>query len=336
MPRRPQINWCFEAIRLGELLPLQRAEPAVLMEAERHGGELWAVALSGGADSLALLLWLWRHWPTQRGQLVALHFNHRLRGRAADRDAEFCRKVCRSLGVHLKIGKWVRPPRAPNEAQSRAARQAYLGKELERLGARVLWLAHQQDDVAETMLMRLARGSSAAGLAAPRPACRLNDGVWRLRPFLTWKKAELEMALAEARLPWQQDETNFTGRFFRNRVRNEVIPLWLAAAQRDVVAGAALTRRLLEEDDTALESWLAEICPWRGKVLLLEKLVGKPRALWRRALRQWLLRICVDTDLSRQGFEQLLSAVEKGREMRLSIGEGFAVTVAGELTWRRQ
>jgi len=77
--------------------------------------------LSGGADSLALLLLLWAHWPERRARLVALHFNHRLRGAAADADERFCRRVCRSLGIRLQVGRWKNRRLEASEAEARAA-----------------------------------------------------------------------------------------------------------------------------------------------------------------------------------------------------------------------
>jgi tRNA(Ile)-lysidine synthase len=109
------------------------------------------------------------------------------------------------------------------------------------------------------------------------------------------------------------------------------------AAQRDAIAGAARSRALLEEDDVALEAWLAEINPFRRRgVLALSALVGKPRALLRRALHRWLLSQPHAGDLSRQAFDSLLDAIEVGKATRHSIGrEGFAVTNGRELVFER-
>ena len=83
---------------------------------------------------------------------------------------------------------------------------------------RLLWLGHQQDDIAETMLMRLARGSGSAGLAAPRPRQAMSDGRFHLRPLLTLKKAKIVAALRAAGASWREDATNARGDFFRNRI----------------------------------------------------------------------------------------------------------------------
>jgi tRNA(Ile)-lysidine synthase len=99
-------------------------------------------------------------------------------------------------------------------------------------GAVVLWTGHQKDDIAETLLMRLARGAGPAGLAAPRPVSLRDDGRIFLRPLLTLGKSELAGALADAGLNWREDATNATRDHFRNRIRYEVLPRWQDAAFR--------------------------------------------------------------------------------------------------------
>lgn len=327
--------WQCRAAALAERLPRERLHPAVRAWAGSRRVAAqgpWAVALSGGADSLCLLLLLWAHWPGRRRRLMAVHFNHRLRGRAADADERFCRKVCGGLGVRSAFGHWRRARRDPSEEEARVARFGFFHRALRRAGARALWLGHHQDDIAETMLMRLARGSGAAGLSAPRPVQRVDDRV-HLRPLLLLKKGEIMAALRVAGIPWREDRTNTSGGFFRNRVRRHVVPAWQKAAGRDAVAGAALARELLEEDDQALEAWLDALRPFRsGRLLDVASLAGRPRALIRRALRRWLAAQPRAGDLSRQGFEDLLAAVTSGRPARRSLGRyGFAVIRGGLL-----
>ncbi len=311
------------AARLAALIPRERLDAAALAWAESAPPRgIWGVGFSGGADSLALLLLLWVHWPERRGRLRVLHFNHRLRGAAARADARFCRTVARTLGVDYVSGSWRGARAGASEATARAARLAFFAEH-----ARAVWLGHQQDDIAESMLMRLARGSGTGGLAAPRPVQRQPRGRVHLRPLLTLKKAELEAALREAGAEWREDATNAESLYFRNRVRHAVIGPWVEAAGRDAVAGAARSRMLLEEDERALEAWLDALAPLdaRGD-LRLDALAGKPRALWRRALHRWLVRHPAAGEPSRQAFESLLAAVEVGKRTRRSLGrDRFAV-----------
>ncbi len=283
----------------------------------------WGVGFSGGADSLTLLLLLWSHWPERRARLRALHFDHRLRGVESRADARFCRQVCVKLGIRLTVGKW--PGRHPDasEAEARAARMAFFVRQ-----ARVVWLGHQQDDIAESMLMRLSRGSGTGGLAAPRPVQVVAGGRVHLRPLLPLKKAEVLAALRTAGVAWREDSSNAGEKFLRNRVRGSVLPRWVEAAQRDALAGAARSRLLLQEDDEAIEAWLEELQPLDAAGRLqLTRLAGKPRALWRRALHLWLAGTPRGTDLSRQAFEALLAALLAGKATRHSLGNhGFGVT----------
>lgn len=336
--KKSDSDWPAKAARVGELLPPTRWHPAVLFAAKRSKKTVpWCVACSGGADSLALLLSLWANFPERRERLVALHFNHRLRGRAADADAKFCRKVCRALGVRIRVGVWRAAPKNASEAEARVARHGFFSREMKRLGAKQLWLAHQLDDIAETMLMRLARGSGTGGLAAPRPVQAMPDTRQHWRPLLTATKQQILSALRQAGVSWREDATNAGEDFFRNRVRRNVLPAWVQASGRDAMAGAALTRERLEEDDAALESWLDQLAVLKRGELNLELLQGTPRAVWRRALHRWLLAVGPDTDLSRQGFARLLLALEAGRSTRFSLGAtAFAVIRKRRLTLKKR
>jgi tRNA(Ile)-lysidine synthase len=339
MKARP-VDWPAAAARAGRLIPRGRLHPAVLAWADaRPAAERWAVALSGGADSVALLLLLWAHWPGRRARLLALHFDHRLRGAESAADARFCAGACAALGVPLVSGRWAPPRSAPGGAEARSARFDFFEREMARRRMRVLWLGHQQDDVAETMLMRLARGSGGAGLAAPRPVHALGPARaggaprFHARPLLAVKKLEIARALRSAGAPWREDSSNRRGVHFRNRLRLEVIPRWVRAAQRDALSGAALSRELLEEDDRALEAWVDFLGPVGADgSLAVARLAGRPRAVVRRSLHRWLLLQPGAGGLSRQGFEALLRAVERGAPVRHSIGpKGFAVIRAGRM-----
>ena len=247
------------------------------------------------------------------------------------------KQVCAALGVTFISGRWRASHKDASEAEARAARFDFFRREMDRRSIRHLWLGHQQDDIAETMLMRLARGSGIGGLAAPRPAQKMSGSRWHLRPMLALKKKEIVGALRAVGATWREDASNVGGDFFRNRVRRSVVPAWVRAAQRDALAGAALSRGLLEEDDLALEEWLSELCPARKDGGLdVKKLAGKPRALARRALHRWLLAQPRAGELARQGFEALLRAVERGAPTRHSLGrEGFAVIRGGVLRFER-
>ena len=338
MKRKPRIDWPLVATKFAMQISHDALHPDAMLPAlAEHRREQrrsfraparWAVAFSGGADSLALLLVLWADGAGRWGRkFVVLHFNHRLRGHAANADEKFCARVCAELGVTLVTGRWREARKGASEAEARTARMEFFSREMSRRKLRLLWLGQQQDDIAETFFMRLARGSGTAGLAAPRPAQRMPGGRWHLRPLLTLKKAEIVAALRKAGATWRVDGSNAGRDFFRNRVRRDVLPAWQRAAERDALGGAARSRELLEEDDVALEAWLAELRPLAANGSLdLRRLAGKPRGLVRRAVHRWLLAQPGEIRISRQAFDTLLESIARGRTTRQSMGpERFAV-----------
>lgn len=327
-------NWTAAAALVGGALPPARwaARVRTWLEREADAGP-WGVALSGGADSVALLLALVgaRRAGALGGgppELFALHFNHRLRGAEAEADAAFCRELCATLAVPLHVGMapWTEGSDI-SEAEARDARLAFFDETVRAAGARVLWLGHQRDDVVETLLLRLARGSGSRGLAAPRPVQRLADGRVRLRPLLDWPKRELEAMLRTAGAAWREDASNHGDAYFRNRLRRHVVPAWDAATPNELGAAAARSRALLEEEDDALEAWVDRVLPTpAAPELALEPLRATPVAITRRALHRWLGGQGLGSVLTSAAFDELLAAVRAARSARFSAGaERFLV-----------
>lgn len=334
-------DWTGIATRLAASLPRSSLHPRVLawLATRADGGGVWHLALSGGADSVCVLLLLWAHWPEHRRRLRALHFNHRLRAQASDEDALFCEDLCAGLGLPLLAGQWDAPPAHASEALARAARLGFLESALRHRRGRVLWTGHQADDVAESMFMRLARGSGSAGLSAPRPVQFLPGGRVNLRPLLGLSKEVLCSALHTAGGHWREDASNTSGQYLRNRIRKDVLPAWNRANEgRDALAGALLSRELLEEDEEALQSWLDASGALPGNAEVdLRRLAGLPRALVRRAVLRWLGETPYRGDLSRQGLELLIDACVAAQSTRFSLGRnGFALIRRGLLRFESQ
>ena len=184
-----------------------------------------AAAVSGGADSMALLLLLRALQPEFGYTLSACHVNHGLRGKAADRDEAFVRDACKALGVPLRVfhaaelaGEVGAPPPHAGEDWARRLRYACFAR-LRGEGIDAVATAHTANDQAETLLLRLARGTGLHGAAGIRP----RRGCY-LRPLLCLTRADTEAVCQAAGQPWVTDETNDTDAYARNRLRRAALP----------------------------------------------------------------------------------------------------------------
>ena len=184
-----------------------------------------AAAVSGGADSMALLLLLRQLQPVFGYTLSACHVNHGLRGQSADRDEAFVRAECARLGVPLQVfhaasltGQVGAPPPHPGEDWARRLRYAAFAQ-LTGQGIDAIATAHTANDQAETLLLRLARGTGLHGAGGIRP----KRGCY-LRPLLCLTRAETEAVCRAAGQAWVTDETNVTDAYARNRLRHSALP----------------------------------------------------------------------------------------------------------------
>jgi tRNA(Ile)-lysidine synthase len=293
------------------------------------GGETVLVAVSGGADSVALLHVLLALAPAWRLALHVLHVDHGLRADSA-RDAEVVQALGARLGVPVHVAP-VTVGAGSQEAAARAARYAALEAWADRLGATRIATGHTADDQAETVLMRLLGGAGVRGLAAIPP---VRGRV--IRPLLETRRQALRDALAAAGLPWVEDPTNRDPAFLRNRVRHELLP-WLAAAQDgDVVPALARTARLAREAVDALEGTAAEalarlaVVEPGGFTLSRAALGGLPAPVAAEALRQAAVRLGSRAPLrawAHRGLRRALAPTPPRRPFRLG---GVTVEVSGD------
>ena len=180
-----------------------------------------AAAVSGGADSMALLLLLRQLQPRFGYTLSACHVNHGLRGQSADRDEAFVRAECVRLGVPLRVfhaAELALPPAHAGEDWARRLRYTAF-VQLQGQGIDAIATAHTANDQAETLLLRLARGTGLHGAGGIRP----RRGCY-LRPLLCLSRAETEAVCRAAGQPWVTDETNDTNAYARNRLRHSALP----------------------------------------------------------------------------------------------------------------
>lgn len=290
-------------------------------------GETLLVALSGGADSVALLDALVLLSRPRGFRLVAAHLDHRLRPGSAQ-DAAFCAELCLRLGVPLRVGAADVRARAERERggleqAARRERYAFLRAVRRQEQAAAIALAHTQDDQAETLLLRLLRGSGAQGLGA----MRLHSGDL-LRPLLGVSRQEVLDHLRERSLPWREDPTNADPALRRNRVRHELLPYLEQRFNPRVRATLARAAALLADEAALLraqaEGLLGRIGREQEQGLALRRtgLAQAPPALVRAALRQALA--------SHGGLRQVGSAhVERALRLALGPASGGWVPLPG-------
>ena len=206
------------------MTPLQAALRRSLRElGTPRVGETLLCALSGGPDSVALVHALALASPRMGFRVIAAHLDHGLRPDSGQ-DAEFCLDLCERLGVSLHTGNADVRLRARRDGQglesaAREERYAFLRGVARSQGAVAIAVAHTRDDQAETLLLRLLRGSGSVGLGAMRARRgRL------IRPLLGVSRAQVLSHLGSHGLSWREDPSNSDLTLLRNRVRHELLP----------------------------------------------------------------------------------------------------------------
>lgn len=248
-------------------------------------------AVSGGADSLALLFLAHAH-----GLVVqAIHVDHGLRADSST-DADVIRPITEQLGIELQVHT-IAVEDGPNlEARARDARYALMPVDV--------MTGHTQDDQAETLLINLLRGAASQGLGGMRPGTT--------RPLLNVRRSETHAVCEAMGVTPVVDSTNTDPRFLRNRVRAELLPLMANLSRRDPAPLLARTADLLRADNDLLDALAADIDPTDAIAL-----ATAPLPLARRAIRQWLANP-YPPDLAT--IERVLS-VARGDVLACDIGE---------------
>lgn len=298
-------------------------------------GDLVLAAVSGGADSVALLHVLHR----LHIKLTVAHLHHGIRGAAADADAAFVHRLARKLGVPLIEERVDVPARAKAtgvslEMAARAARYEFFTRIARQLGAAAVAVAHTADDQAETVLLRLARGAGPQGLGGMEPVSQ-RDGLKIIRPLLGIPRATLIAFLEEHRLRWREDATNRDPHFLRNRVRHEILPLLEKRLNPQIRTALLRTAEILREENALLDSLagraLSLKAPRRAAparpTLVVQKLTVLPLPLQRRILRLWLMRAGLTAErLDFEAVDAPLTLLKSTRGTRsVEIGDGWRI-----------
>jgi tRNA(Ile)-lysidine synthase len=267
--------------------------------------EAVVVAVSGGADSVALLLALDELIKSGRLKLdiFVAHLDHRLRGKASDADARWVMALARRLGHTAKIGRVDVKRRAAKtgdnlEQAARLARYEFLEKTARTVRAKVILTAHTMDDQAETVLLNLLRGSGAGGLGGVEPVRPIASAseILLARPLLSWAlRQDTEDFCRQRGVEFRTDEMNIDEKFARVRVRRQLLPL-MQTFNPKLVAGLTRTAELLREDHSALDQGAARLLELSlepgmdANTVRFDLLAASPPALRRRALRLWIVQ----------------------------------------------
>lgn len=265
--------------------------PAVLHPA--LVGRRVAAAVSGGADSVALTLWLHNFATRPRAEVVfagIIHVNHHLRGGESDADAAFCRELAQQLNVPIDVvDAPVMAGGGSPEAHARRLRYAAFTSAAARLNAAVVCTAHTADDQAETVLLRLLRGAGLRGVSGIR---EVHERF--VRPLLGSRRDRLRDALRQAGASWREDASNADLAIPRNRVRHELLPHLERVAAEIAPGGVEALARFAAcaaDDEQFLEAAATELAALivkevdAGRSVTRDALNDAPPALARRVVR---------------------------------------------------
>ena len=270
-----------------------------------RAGERVGTAVSGGADSVALLRLLLELRDELGVVLAAVHVNHQIRGAEADADQHFVAELAAKYNLPLHALSADTPAHAAEhhlslEAAARELRYEHFRRLLANGVLDKVATAHTLDDQAETVLLRLARGAGVTGLAGIYPKWSVGSGrgpaalsAAIIRPLLETRRPELLSYLENLKQPWREDASNLDPRFARNRVRHKVLPLLESELNPRVTELLAETAEIARAEE---HYWAAEVCRVLPQVwtaasgcgqgcLQIAQLHRHPLALQRRLVR---------------------------------------------------
>lgn len=250
----------------------------------------YLVGISGGRDSVALLHWLLAH---EYKNLILCHFNHRLRGSSSSRDAKFVQNLAAKYELTLETGSadvraLATQQKNSIETVARQARFGFFVQIAKKKGTQTIFLAHHADDLVETFLMNLFRGSGTTGLSAMREVStrRMDDiELTIVRPFLGIWRYEIDEYVRGQRLKFREDESNKDLAALRNRIRNRIIPYLEKTLARNIRASIWRAAMIAAEEEDWIENQLPQTS---GDDLPVAKLRDLPVALQRREILKWL------------------------------------------------
>jgi len=303
----------------------------VLADIQKHhmlerGGKV-ILGLSGGADSVALLHVLLALRPLLAPAVTCVHIHHGLRGASADADERFCQVLCERLAVpfisrRVDVALYAAENGLSVEEAGRMLRYAVFEEIRQSENAQKIAVAHHLNDQAETILMRLVRGTGAAGLAGIPPV----RGVI-IRPMLGIPRAEIEAYCAANGIAYRTDETNADERYTRNKIRHALLPLIEREMNPSALWTLARMASLAAEENEALERFAEQAfaaCV-SNDTIHIPQLSAQPPAIRRRIVRRVLAERVGLKDLHFVHVDDILSLAVGQTGKSVQLPGGFSV-----------
>jgi tRNA(Ile)-lysidine synthase len=314
-----------------------------------RAGERIGVALSGGADSVSLLRALLELRSELGVVLKVVHFNHGIRGADSDADEEFVKALAERFELEFirssgDTKTYAKQNGLSLETAARVLRYEFFMQTIENGAVNKIATAHTLDDQAETLLLRLVRGTGLQGMCGIHTETQ--EGI--VRPLLCVHRAEVEAYLQQLGQEWREDHSNEDVRHMRNRMRHELMPMLARDYNPKVKDALARTSDLLAADEEFMAEQTAKMLPivlMPGKpvrgggravnddslALSVEKLNAQPLALQRRLIRAVAERINIGLDM-----QQVETALTLRSGAKLTISPDWQITrTARELRFER-
>ncbi|HSY73895.1 MAG TPA: tRNA lysidine(34) synthetase TilS [Dongiaceae bacterium] len=307
----------------------QRVENQIQNRKLLKRGQKILAAVSGGLDSMVLLLALKKLSVRHKWKITVAHFNHQLRGRASDADEKLVRKTAAKMKLpfvveRADVKEFVQKSKLSIEMAARKLRHEFFAHTAQKRKIKTIALAHHADDQVELFFLRLLRGAGGEGLtgmkwSSPSPA---EKKIWLVRPLLDLSKEELRQFALKNKIQFRDDATNFSSDFLRNRIRNKLLPL----LRKDYQSGLSKTVLRVMEIVGAESDFIGAA----AATLQKNGFENLPLAIQRRVLQSQLKQIGVAADFDL--VEQLRASADKF----VSVGSGLTVSrdASGKLKLR--
>lgn len=326
----------FKTLKIGKLhsFPVELEDSAVsAIDASIKRGNRVGIACSGGADSVFLLMALLSIFKYSTNRFTVLHFNHKARANA-EIDEAFVRDLCGSLRINSKFGVPENSPKKFSEAEFRKMRLSFFECAAKEEKLELIAQGHHLDDIAETFVMRIMRGSGYDGLSAPRAISHLN-GVVYVRPLLRLRRNFIRKVLFDAGIKWRDDESNGECTFLRNKIRNTLMPIIQDVSPCDFFKSIGRTRRLMEEDSVFIKNFLDSALEKAARdsssngaglsmrEMALGSIIAGNASLLRRAVLKFLAANSMDGKFRAGTIDLFVESALKNIGITVSVGNLF-------------